>query len=335
MERKKVLRSCSLISLVAIVFVLGMMTSVCMAGSKYVFKAGHSQRETHPWHVGMTYFAEKVFEKTNGQVKIEVYPNGVLGREDEMAEAVQMGTLHISGAAVPQLASIVPRAEVLEMPYVYRSYTHMQNVCKGPVGDYFKKEFEEKGLKLLTFYTNAKRCLYNRKRPVYSPDDLEGIKIRVMPGQVQVDTWRALGAMPTPIPFGEIYTSLQTGVIDAAEPDPNTEWEQKHYEVAPYLSLTEHTIPVRNVIMNLKLFNSLPPEIQKSIVEAAEESEPYEWKYDADLHEKAILRLLSKGVKINLVDKAPFIERTESVRQNIVKKYGLEKIYKMMIETKD
>jgi len=322
-----------LIITLLLIIVLAITTEVIAGESKITLKAGHSQSLTHPWHIGIMAVAEKVAEKTNGELTIEVYPACQLGSEGEMAESVIDGTLDMSGTTPVHISAVIPEAELLELPYLFRSYEHLYNVVRGPVGDWFKNKFEENGVKILSYFTNAKRCVYNRKHPIYKPEDLKDIKIRVMPGQIQAKTWQALGAKVSPIAFSELYTSLQTGVVDAAEPDPNTCWEQKHYEVAEYTSLTEHSIPVRIFMMNLKVFNNLPEGYQKALIEAGKEAEKIEWEYDARLHEEALQKLTEKGQKINLVDKKSFIEKTELVRVDAVKEWGLEEIYKMIKET--
>ncbi|MHA1410732.1 MAG: TRAP transporter substrate-binding protein [Candidatus Odinarchaeia archaeon] len=316
--------------LLLIISLTGLSTGVFAGESKIVLKAGHSQSITHPWHIGMTAIAEKVAEKTNGGLTIDVYPACQLGSEDEMAEAVVDRTLDMSGTTPAHMSAIISETELIELPYLFTSYEHLHRVVRGPVGDWLKNLFEEHGVKILSYFTNAKRSIYNRKHPIYTPDDLKDIKIRVMPGEIQAKTWEALGAKVSPISFSELYTSLQTGVVDAAEPDPNTCLEQKHYEVAPYTSFTEHSIPVRIVIINLNVFNNLPEEYQTALVEAGKEAEDIEWAYDRKLHDEAVQKLLEAGQKINLVNKKSFIEKTESVRLDAVKKWGLEEIYNMI-----
>ena len=168
-------------------------------------------------------------------------PNSILGDEDDLVEGMLLGTIDMAVAATAKLSSFVPEADLFSLPFLFRDYDHWAKVLDGPQGARMKEIIESKSdLILLGYWGCGTRMLFNSQKPVVTPDDLRGLKIRTMPGPVDIQTWEDLGAIPTPVAWPELYSALKQGVVDGAENDPANIIQQKFYEPCPYISLTDH-----------------------------------------------------------------------------------------------
>ncbi|MDR3563034.1 MAG: TRAP transporter substrate-binding protein [Negativicutes bacterium] len=237
---------------------------------------------------------------------MQVYAAAQLGGEKEAIEMTQMGTVAVARVNTSPLVSFVPKMGVFSMPFLFRDADHLWKVVDGPIGQTMSKELESSGLMGLAYYDSGARSFYTRGKPINSPDDAKGQKIRVQQSKIFVDTINALGASATPMGYGEVYSGLQTGIIDGAENNPPSLWAMKHYEVCKYYSLDEHSMVPEIIIFSKKVWDTLSPEDQKSVREAALESEAYEKKLWAEYNEKSLTELKAKGVVIATVDKEPF-----------------------------
>jgi len=261
-----------------------------------------------------------VQKKTNGELKIKIYANAQLGDQRQLIEGLQLGTVDGCCTAAPDFAQFVPEADILSLPFLFRSIEHGYKTMDGPVGDKLAKIAEEKaGIKVLGWLSYGKRSIFNSKKPINSPEDLKGMKIRTMPSQVDVKSFNALGAVATPIPYHELYTALQQGVIEGAENDPISFYSMKFYEVCKYYSLTEHYINGANapLLIGLKSWNKLSDKQKLVLMEAAKGAVKLERQV---VEEKAILfleKLKEAGVLVNTVDKAPFIEKMKTVWEDV------------------
>ena len=233
-------------------------------------KMGHALDTEHPVHKAMLFMAEKLEERSGGKVILEVYPGEVLGSEREMIEQVQMGLLDMTKVSTSPLESFIPAMSVFSVPYLFRDSEHLWNVLEGPVGKKLLQAGEKVGLKGLCYYDAGSRSFYTKEKPVMTPADLEGMKIRVMESKTSMQMVKELGASPTPIAWGELYTSLQQGVVDGAENNPPSFYRSGHFEVCKHYSLDEHTMVPDIVLMSSKLWNKLPADVQKMVQETAD-----------------------------------------------------------------
>lgn len=302
----------------------------------WTMKLGHVTPKEGTYQIGGEFFAKRIAELTNGRVKVDVYPASMLGDEDDMVEGLQMGTIDMCVSAPAKMSGFVPKVELWGLPFLFKDVEHKNKVVNGPVGDAINKEIESKTkIKVMGYWQSGIRYLFNSKKAVRTPDDLIGMKVRVMPGPVEIATWKALGALPTPIAYAELYQALKQGVVDAGENDPTNILGMKFYEPCPHLSTTEHSIAARYFLMSKKTWEKLPKDIQDAMWKAAKEASEYQVKADTDMIQKSMDVLVSKyGVKVTKVDKALFIEKTDSVRQEMGKKLGVEDLLKQIAATR-
>lgn len=279
-------------------------------------KMGHALDTEHPVHKAMLFMAEKLEEKSAGKVILEVYPGEVLGSEREMIEQVQMGLLDMTKVSTSPLESFIPAMSVFSVPYLFRDSEHLWNVLEGPVGKKLLQAGEKVGLKGLCYYDAGSRSFYTKEKPVMTPADLEGMKIRVMESKTSMQMVKELGASPTPIAWGELYTSLQQGVVDGAENNPPSFYRSGHFEVCKHYSLDEHTMVPDIVLMSSKLWNKLPADVQKMVQETADESVTYQrqlWKEDT---QKALETVQAQGVKVYNPDKTAFRQKVKQMHES-------------------
>jgi len=301
-------------------------------GDKVVLKLGNISPEDHAWNKGARKFAELVSEKTDGSVEVEIYPNSTLGNDRDLIEGMQMGSVDMAIAA-GVISNFAPKYSLLELPYLFRDYDHLEKVLYGPVGDDLKSYLlEETGIRALDFWTRTSRQLTSNKK-VESVEDLEGLKIRVPEIPAMVDSWEALGANPTPMAFGDVYTALETGVIDAQENPFALIESSKFYEVQDQLTLTNHLYGYVALMISDKTFEKLSEEQQKAINEAAKEATEYENNLVLEQKEKLFNKLKEKMNVTEIEDLTPFKEKVKEVQEKYAEKYD-EELYERIINTK-
>lgn len=281
-----------------------------------VLKIGHALDVEHPVHKAMNFMAERLEEKSAGKVVLQVYPGEQLGSEREMIEQVQMGMLDMTKVSAAPLESFIPEMSVFGVPYLFRNSEHYWNVLDGPVGERLKKAGENKGLRGLCYYDAGSRSFYTKEKPIMSPEDLEGMKIRVMESKTSMRMMEELGASPTPIAWGELYTSLQQGVVDGAENNPPSFHLSGHYEVCKHYSLDEHTTIPDVVLISMKTWNKLPADVQQMVQEAADESVQYQRQLWNETTENALKTVQERGVKVYHPEKAPFREKVKPMHES-------------------
>lgn len=293
---------------------------------QFVLRAGHDQTTDASYHQLEVKFAELVAARTNGRVRVDVYPAAQLGSELEMAEGLRLGTIDFSASSVGNITPLLPKAGFLGVGYLIRDKAHRDRLVDDR-STFYKRmaqvvEESGVGIKLLGLTTAGVRSLYTTKRPVRTPDDLKGLKVRTMTSDIQVQMWKAMGAIPTPIAFAEVYTALQSGVIDGAENAPVFYYTMKHHEPAKYYALTEHMIATGLFMMSKKTYDKLPPDLREIIIQAGAEASAYERMMDERLNEEHLKKLIAAGVKINEVDKDAFIKRVAPLQDKIAKDIG-------------
>ena len=276
------------------------------AKKEIVLKAADDQPEDYPTTMGLKYMAKLLDEKSQGRIKMQVYGGAQLGGEKESIEMTQMGTIAMARVNVAPMVGFNPAMGVFSMPFLFRDADHLWKVLDGPIGKDMAKQLESSNLIGLCYYDSGARSFYTKNKAINTPADAKGQKIRVQQSKIFVDTVNTLGASATPMGYGEVYSGLQTGIIDGAENNPPSLWTMKHYEVCKYFALDEHSMVPEIVIFSKKVWDTLSPEDQKLIQETAAESEVYQKKLWADYTAKALKNLEDNGVVISKPDKEPF-----------------------------
>jgi len=282
------------------------------AEPEVVLKLGHSLDTTHPVHKAMVYMAEKVAEKSQGRMKVEIFPSEQLGTEKECIEALQLGYMAVTKTSTAVMEGFVPRMRIFGIPYLFRDSEHYWKVLKGPIGRQLLLAGQSKGLRGLCFYDAGARSFYAKKK-IKSPEDLKGLKIRVMKSVMSMKMVEAMGGSPTPIAWGELYTSLDQGVVDAAENNPPSFRTSRHYEVCNYYILDEHTRLPDILIISTRVWEALTPEFQKVLQQAVDESVEYQRKIWAEAEENDMEIVKAAGVQVSYPDKRPFQESVRSI----------------------
>ena len=214
-------------------------------------------------------------EQTGGEIGVKVYPNGALGSEKDTIEQLKIGGLDMMRINVAPLNNVVPETIVPALPFLFRSEEHMHAVLDGPIGDEILAAMEAQGMIGLAFYDSGARSMYTATKPIKSLADVQHMKIRVQQSDLFVAMVEALGANPTPMPFGEVYTALKTGIVDAAENNFPSYESSRQFEAAKYYTLTEHSMAPEVLVFSKVIWDTLTPEDQAKIRKAAKDSVPY------------------------------------------------------------
>jgi TRAP-type transport system periplasmic protein len=298
------------------------------AGKTLVLKASDDHPIDYPTTQGLVEMGKIIEAKTNGRIKVQVFPSAQLGSETQTIENTQMGVLDINRVSCAPLSEFSKKMGVFSMPYLFRDYAHFRKVLDGPIGVEVGKDLESSGLKVLAYYDSGARSFYNTKRPINTPADLKGLKIRTQKSQVMVDLVNAFGAVATPMSFEEVYSSLQTGVINGAENNAPSYLTTNHYEVAKFFSLNEHARVPDIVLISMKTWNKLSPADQKVVAEAARESEIKQSELWAKYEKDSLDKVKAAGCKINTPDQAPFREMVKPLYEKYKSQFGdlVEKI---------
>jgi tripartite ATP-independent transporter DctP family solute receptor len=289
------------------------------ASAQKTLRVATLQGAAQPSTKGLVRMAELVQQRTNGAVKIQVFGDGQLGTEQEMIEGVQIGTIDMFMGSAGAVGRFLPRLEAFAHPYVWRDNAHLLAVVRGPIGEELSAELTKKaGIRMLDQgWIFGQRHLTTKQTEVQKPADMARLKIRVQPTGIYLDTIKAMGGNPTPMDFKEVYTSMQTGVIDGQENPLNVIATRAFYEVQGYLMLTGHITQNQAVLISEKTYQALTPEQRAIVTAAAREAGDYQNQLLVD-DEKGQLDLVrSKGMKVVTPDVAAFRAATA----NVYKKY--------------
>ena len=258
---------------------------------------------------------ERLAEKSKGKIKVLIYPSGQLGAERECLELLQIGSLDITKVSAAVLENFIQDYKVLSMPYIFRDREHAFQVFDGAIGENMLLKGEKFRLRGLTFYDAGSRSFYSKERPIHSPDDLVGLKIRVQKSNMAVSMVNLLGGSPTPISWGELYTALQQGVVDGAENNLPSFYTSKHYEVCKFYSLNEHTAVPDVLLVGTESWKRFSEKEQKWIKEAAVESSLYQRRLWAASEKESLNAIEEAGVEVIYPDKHLFEQKTLSMSE--------------------
>lgn len=267
----------------------------------FVLTYAENHAEDYPTSQGAYKFAELVYKRTEGKVEIQVNSGGILGDEKAIIEQLQFGGVDFSRVSLSPLAEFVPKLNVLQMPYLYSGHEHMWSVLEGEIGDEFINSFEGSGLVALSWYDAGARNFYNTLRPVERLEDMSGMKIRVQESGLMEDMVRALGAVPVPMAFGDVYSALQTGAIDGAENNWPSYDSTRHYEVARYYTIDEHTRVPELQLVAKATWDKLPVRYQEIIRSCAQESAKYERALWAEREKISEERVRAMGCQVTVL----------------------------------
>lgn len=274
---------------------------------------GHGAAPGNPRHEAAVKFAETIKARTNGRLEIQVAHSAQLGDDTAMITALRSGTLDISANSQGAMANVVPEYAALGLPFLFTDMQKAWQLLDGPVGEELSKRTAAKGMVVLGYWDNGIRHVTNNKRPIKTPADIKGLKIRTPPDTMTMDIMQALGADAQQIKFSELYVALQQGVVDGQENPLTNIASAKLYEVQKYLSLTGHKYEANPFVMSKRSWERLSTADQKIFMEAAAEATQMQRKLSKEADEKLTTDLKAKGVQIDTADRKAFVEATKSV----------------------
>lgn len=304
--------------------VAGIAVFAGSASAATTLRFGYEAPRSDTQHAAAKKFNDLLKEKTKGEIKLSLFPDSTLGNAQTMIGAVRGGTIDLEMSGSPNFSGLVPKLNVIDIPFIFQNREHAYAVLDGEIGQGLLKELEAQGLKGLAFWEVGFRSFTNSKHPVKTPDDIKGLKVRTNQNPMYIQAFSILGANPVPMPLSELYTALETRAVDAQEHPVGIVWSAKLYEVQKHLSLTNHGYTPLIVVMNKAKFDGLSPELQTALVEAAKEAGAYQRQLNLE-NEKGIIEKMQKaGIEvIDTVDTKPFKAAIESeVRKAFIEKNG-------------
>lgn len=261
----------------------------------------------YPNTIALDKFTELLNEKSGGKLKLKMFHAGTLGSQPDAIEQVRLGGLEIANFSLGPLGPIVPEANVVSLPFIFKDTDHVWRVLDGKAGDMINAGLAKKGLISLAWYDGGARSFYNSKKPIKTPADVKGMKIRVMNNDLYSGMISALGGNPTPMAFSEVYQSLKTSVVDGAENNWPSYESTGHYEVAKYYSISQHLIIPETLAINADVYKSLAPELQQALKEAAQESAVLQRKLWKERSKASEEKVMAGGSETNEIpDKSAF-----------------------------
>jgi tripartite ATP-independent transporter DctP family solute receptor len=293
----------------------------------YKVKITHPDSPAAPDNLAFLYFKKLLEERSNGQFKVSVHPSSMLGTQREGLEAAQIGGIEIALSSSGIATSFVPELALLDLPFLFNGFEEARTAVDSPgITKLLSDSFAKKGMKFLGFYENGFRNITNNKRPIWKLSDLKGLKIRTMEAPMHMLNFKALGASPTPMAFGELYTSLQQGVVDGQENPFVVIDLDKLYEVQKYTSVTNHIYDAMVVVASKKWFDSLPSDLQKMVEDSFRESVLYDYKINSIQSDRSLMKLLSvKTMQVNAVPPDE-LKKIQEVGQGAVMKALYKKL---------
>ncbi len=295
------------------------MASAASAACEVTLRSSDTHPEGYPTVVAVQEMGKMVTERTDGRICIDVFASAQLGEEKDTIEQTQFGVIDMNRVSLGPFNNIIEETQVPSLPYIFRSVSHMHTVMDGPVGQQILDAFADHDLVGLAFYDGGSRSFYNSEKPITSMADMAGMKFRVMQSDMFVDMVDALGANATPMPYGEVYSGIQTGVIDGAENNWPSYDSSGHFEVAKYYTMDEHLIVPEVLVMAKSSFDALSAEDQEIIRQAARDSVPLMRDLWAARERESEEKVRAAGAEIITdIDKTPFIEAMVPVYEKYV-----------------
>ncbi len=312
----------------ALLLIIAMFTSCSPDGGSKTIRLGHGLDVSHSVHKAMVKMGAELVQLSDGKLKLEIYPSQQLGTERQCLELLQIGSLDMTKVSVGVLENFAPKMKVLGLPFLFRDREHSFKILDGPIGQELLNGGEKYWLKGLGYYDAGSRSFYTKDKPVHSPEDLIGQKIRVMESVTAMEMVSDLGGSPTPISWGELYTALQQGVVDGAENNPPSFYLSRHYEVAKFYTLDEHTVLPDALLIGTHSWEKLSEEEQGWLTKAVHNSIVYQRKLWLEAENEALEAVKKAGVEIIYPDKALFADKIK----DSFEKYKEDKAFYQMIQ---
>ncbi len=310
------------VMVLALLATLSLPVGPAQAAAKIVIKIGTGVAPDHPENIGARKIKELVEKRAGDRVEVQVFTDGQLGDQRTMVENLRNGTLEITWVTVGFFGSYEPTLNAIESGYLFRDSWHSYKVFDGPMGNEIRALVEKHGVKLLGFYEAGLRHITNNVRPIRTPADLKGLKIRTPQAKYHLNTLKYMGANPVAMSFGELYTAMQQKVVDGQENPLSNIYKAKFYEVQKYLSLTGHLHLTHMVMYSAKLWDNLPADLQKIVREAVIESQETQRKAVRDDDENLLKELKAKGMQVNEGDREALRQAVLPLRDEAVKEFG-------------
>jgi tripartite ATP-independent transporter DctP family solute receptor len=297
-------------------------------GKTYTFQLGNAQKEEHPYNVVLTEMAQNVEEKTDGKVKFEIHGMSALGAERELVEALQVGTVDAAMVSTGPIANFYPQMGVVDLPFLFSSREQVYKVLDGEIGQDLLNGLEDTGIVGLAWAENGFRHMTNSKKPITSPSDLAGLKIRTMENPIHLEAFKAMGANPTPMAWTEALTSMQQGVVDGQENPLVIADTFKLYDMGQkHMTLTGHLYSPALILFSKSVWDTLPAEYQVIIREEAKLAGDKERQLIVEADTKAMGVLKENGVEIiEEVDVQPFRDAIKPVYEKYEAQFGKDLI---------
>lgn len=292
---------------------IALISTSVLAQQKLVL--GHGAAPGNPRHEASILFANKVKEKSGGKIEVQVAPSAQLGDDAAMVTALRSGTLDMSANSQGAVSNVVPEYAAFGMPFLFSNLNAAWRVLDGPLGKELAQKSEEKGMVVLGYWDNGIRHMSNSKKPILKPEDLKGMKMRTPPDPVTVDIMKSVGADPQQIKFAELYVALQQGVVDGQENPLMNIHASKLHEVNKFISLTGHKYEMTPLLISKRSWDKLNAAEKKVLQDAALEATSYQRKLSFDADSRLVGELKTAGIRVDVVDQAPFAKATESVTQ--------------------
>lgn len=294
------------------------------AQSPATWRFAHTLPESDTWHKAALRFAELVNERTRGAIQIQVFPNGVLGNDPALISAVRGGLIEIAATGNPFFTGLAPKLNVLDLPYLFRDRRHAAAVLDGPIGEDLRNELEGSNLKALATLDIGWRNLTNSRRPVRTPEDIRGLKIRTTPNPAHIKAFQLLGAIATPLAFSELFTALEVGSVDGQENPVTLILSARFFEVQKHLTLTRHAFTTGPLVMNKEKFEGLAPDLRTILIETGKEIARLQWRMNEDTEASSLAALKANGMQaIEDPDREAFRRIVaDEVRKDFVEKFG-------------
>lgn len=292
-------------------FVALAMSSCSANNSTIRLTLGHTLDTRHVVHIAMEHMAERLAYYSNETMQIEIYPGGQLGSEREMIELLQIGSLSMTKVSASPLEGFVPEMKIFSIPYLFRDRTHFWQVLDSDLGKSLLQKTDSVRLKGMAYYDAGSRSFYTTSKPIRTPDDLIGKKIRVLNSPTSMAMVKALGGAATPIAWGELYAALQQGVVDGAENNPPSYYLSRHYETAPFYSLDEHTFVPDIILASLPVWKSLNPQQQRWLQKAMNDSVVLQKSLWQKASDDSLAAVIAAGVDVIYPDKNAFQEKVQ------------------------
>ena len=289
-----------------------------------VLKLGHVLPPAHNWHVAASGFADEVKVVTAGRVEVKVFPNSQLGTETAMIEGLQLGTVEMGLIGGASFQNIEPKLGLEGLPYAFSDHQHAYRVFDGEAGTRLFGLLERKGVKGLAWWENGFRNMTNSKRAITVPDDLKGLKIRVTPDKIRLDTFKSLGALPVPMAFAELYSALQQGAVDGQENPLAIIFSSNFFEVQKYVSLTNHVWSSATLVMAKGVWDKISPADQQVVQKAAFAWRDKQRKMVQESSDDFLAKLKAKGMQANTPDNALFVKAVAPVWKQYEDVFGKE-----------